>query len=60
MGLDLKKVDERVRACRELPRDVRIPPLHNKLKSGTKRGTPRSSAVLRMTGSQVMHFSLHR
>ena len=60
LGLDLKKVDASVRASRELPRDVRIPPLHPKLKSGTRRGCPRSSAVLRMTGSQVMHFALHR
>jgi hypothetical protein len=60
LGLDLKQVDARVRACRSLPRDVRIPPLHAKLKSGTKGGCPRSSAVLRMTGSQVMHFVLHR
>ena len=60
LGLNLKDVDERVRECRSLPRDVRIPPLHAKLKSGTKRGCPKSSAVLRMTGSQVMHFALHR
>jgi hypothetical protein len=60
LGLDLRQVDARVRAYRDLPRDVRIPPLHSKLKSGTKRGCPKSSAVLRMTGSQVMHFALHR
>ena len=60
LGLDLKKVDAAVRAYRDLPRDVRIPWLHAKLKSGTKHGRPHSSAVLRMTGSQVMHFALHR
>ena len=60
LGLDLKKVDACVRAYCDLPRDVRIPPLHAKLKSGTKRRCPRSAAVLRMTGSQVMHFALHR
>ena len=60
LGLDLSKVDARVRAYRDLPRDVRIPALHAKLKSGTKGGCPKSSAVLRMTGSQVMHFALHR
>lgn len=60
MGLDLKAVDARVREYRDLPRDVRIPPLHAKLTSGTKGGCPKSSAVLRMTGSQVMHFALHR
>ena len=60
LGLDLKSVDQRVRAYRDLPRDVRIPSLHAKLKSGTKRGCPKSSTVLRMTGSQVMHFALHR
>ena len=56
----MKKVDASVREYRGLPRDVRIPPLHAKLKSGTNRGCPKSAAVLRMTGSQVMHFALHR
>ena len=60
LGLDFKKVDARVHACRDMPRDVRIPPLHAKLKSGTRNGCPKSSAVLRMTGSQAMHFALHR
>ena len=60
LGLDLKKVDARVHEYRDLPRDVRIPPLHAKLKKGTKNRCPKSSAVLRMTGSQVMHFALHR
>ena len=60
LGLDVKQVDARVRAHPDLPRDVRIPPLQPKLKSGTARGCPKSSAVLRMTGSQVMHFALHR
>ena len=60
LGLDLDKVNERVRQYPDLPRDVRIPPLHPKLKKGTTLGRPRSAATLRMTGSQVMHFALHR
>ena len=60
LGLDLRRVDAAVRACSSLPRDVRIPPLHAALKKGTKHGCAKSSAVLRMTGSQVMHFALHR
>lgn len=58
MKLDINKVNERVKACKGLPRDVRIPPLHSKLKNGKAGGTPRSAAVLRMTGSQCMHFAL--
>ena len=60
LGLNLKNVDARVHEYRDLPRDVRIPPLHAKLTKGRKNGCPKSSAVLRMTGSQVMHFALHR
>ena len=63
MKLDINKVNERVKACKGLPRDVRIPPLHSKLKNGKAGGTPRSAAVLRMTGSQcacTLHSSASR
>jgi hypothetical protein len=51
------------RACRRYsgyPPDVRVPPLHPKILTGAAGGRPRSDAVLRMTGSQVHHFALHR
>jgi hypothetical protein len=59
LGLDITAVNTRIRSYRGLPADVRIPALVEKLKEG-KAGRPKSSATLRMTGSQVMHFSLHR
>jgi len=59
MGLDLDTVNEAVRSYRHWPPDVRIPPLHPSLKKGRKGGKPKSAAVLRMTGSQCMHFALH-
>jgi hypothetical protein len=43
-----------------LPPDVRIPNLHPKLLECAAGGLPKSDSVLRMTGSQVHHFALHR
>lgn len=59
LGLDFARANAAIRAYRGFPPDVRIPPLVAKLKEG-KGGKPRSEATIRMTGSQVMHFSLHR
>jgi hypothetical protein len=42
------------------PPDVKVPKLHPKLLKGAAGGVPKSDAVLRMTGSQVHHFTLHR
>jgi hypothetical protein len=39
---------------------VKVPKLHPKLLKGAAGGVPKSDAVLRMTGSQVHHFTLHR
>jgi hypothetical protein len=60
LGLDLDRVNERLRAFKGLPKDVRIPLFPAKLKQGTDGGRPVSKSVVRMTGSQCMHFSLHR
>jgi hypothetical protein len=60
LGLSFEALDQRVRAYRGLPKDVRIPCFPNKLKQGTDGGRPHSSSVARLTGSQCMHFALHR
>ena len=59
LGLDLRAVRHAVRACTSLPADVRVPDLHDDLKKGVKGGKPSAKAVMRMTGSQMMHFALH-
>lgn len=59
LGLDIDRVNAAIRGYRGFPKDTRIPNLHAKLKEG-KAGRPRSASTLRMTGSQVMHFTLHR
>ena len=60
LGLDLDVVNARIREFPNFPADVRIPPLHSALKKGKRGNTPKSSSMLRMTGSQVMHFTFHR
>jgi hypothetical protein len=60
MGLDVDVVNAAIRAYRGWPPDVRVPPLLPSLKKGRRGGKPKSSSVLRMTGSQCMHFALHR
>lgn len=57
-GLSLEAANSAIRAYRDWPSDVRIPSLHPSLKEG-EAGGPKSSRVLRMTGAQVMHFTLH-
>ena len=59
LGLDLQAVRRAVRACRTLPVDVRVPDVHDGLKKGSKGGVPKAESVMRMTGSQMMHFTLH-
>ena len=60
LGLDFKKLDWRIRQYKGLPKDVRIPSFPDKLKKGVAGGRPESKSTVRMTGSQCMHFSLHR
>jgi hypothetical protein len=60
LGLDYDVVNEAIRKYPRWPKDVRIPPIHDRLKEGIAGGTPRHEATIKMTGSQVMHFSLHR
>ena len=60
MGLDLSQVNAGIVSYPDWPPDVRIPPLHKNLKKGRAGGRPARERVLRMTGSQVMHFALHR
>jgi len=59
MGLSLAEVNSAIRAYRYFPPDVRIPKLFPKLEEGSD-GRPKSSSSLRMSGSQCMHFCLHR
>jgi len=63
LGLEVESMNAAVRAYKGFPRDVRIPKLHDGLTTGcrgVKGILPRSEAVLRMTGSEVHHFALHR
>ena len=60
LGLKCGTVNAAIRAYKGLPPDVRIPPIHAKIERGRTGGTPNRHSVLRMTGSQVMHYSLHR
>ena len=59
MGLSRKVVNASIRSYKDFPPDVRIPKLYPKLETGSG-GRPKSSATLRMSGSQCMHFALHR
>lgn len=60
LGLKISEINLAIRKYRDWPSDVRIPDLHEGLSKGAKGGRPKSSAMLRMTGSQCMHFALHR
>lgn len=59
MGLDRAVVNSAIRRYKNFPSDVRIPKLFPKLEEGCG-GRPKRAAMLRMSGSQCMHFSLHR
>ena len=60
LGLDLSLVNDAIARFPDWPPDVRIPPLHANLRKGRKGSRPAAERCLRMTGSQVMHFALHR
>ena len=60
LGLSPAVINAAMARYKDWPPDVRIPPIQMKLCKGTQSGCPKSSATLRMTGSQVMHFALHR
>ena len=64
MGLKTDAINTRVRAYSRqsptFPKDVRIPAFKDKLSKGIKGGIPDSSSTVNMTGSQCMHFSVHR
>ena len=60
MGLDIGEENDAIKSYQGWPPDVRIPPLHASLSKGRRGGKPKSSSMLRMTGSQCMHFALHR
>ena len=62
MGFDLNRLNARLKqrdVKRKLPPDCRIPAFPWKLTEGITGGKPESTRVVRMTGSQCMHFSLH-
>ena len=59
-GMELDSLNRAITGYKGFPPDVRIPPLHSKLTEGTDAGRPRRESMLKMTGSQVMHFCLHR
>ena len=64
MGLTIEAINKRVKSfCKSsktFPKDVRIPLFKDKLAKGIAGGVPDSSSTVNMTGSQCMHFSLHR
>ena len=64
MGLKIETINKRVRAYSKqsptFPKDVRIPEFKAKLSKGITGGVPNSSSTVNMTGSQCMHFSVHR
>ena len=59
-GLLMSDVDRATKACKSMPKDVRIPKFPDKLTKGVAGGRPDSSRTALMTGSQCMHFTLHR
>ena len=60
LGLKVASINEAMSRYTGWPPDVRVPPLSNKLTSGKEGGVPDSNTTLKMSGSQVMHFTLHR
>jgi hypothetical protein len=59
MGLSRDDFNRAVRRYKGFPKDVRIPKFYPKIEQGSD-GRPKSSSALRMSGSQCMHFCLHR
>ena len=60
LGLSVDSINQAIASYSGWPPDVRIPLLSHKLTEGKEGGVPDSSSTLKMSGSQVMHFSLHR
>ena len=60
LGLKVDSINQAIASYSGWPPDVRIPLLKDKLTEGKEGGVPDSSSTLRMSGSEVMHFSLHR
>ena len=60
LGLTVASINEAMSRYTGWPPEVRVPPLSNKLTSGKEGGVPDSNTTLKMSGSQVMHFTLHR
>lgn len=60
MGLSFEAVDRATKQCKSMPKDVRIPKFPSKLKEGVAGKKPKPSRTALMTGSQCMHFTLHR
>ena len=60
LGLDLEVVNDATRSYTGFPADVRIPSLPAKLKEGRAGNLPKRNHMLKMSGSQVMHFAFHR
>ena len=59
MGLSRELVNSSIRKYTHFPPDIRIPKLYPKLEEGSG-GRPKRQATLRMSGSQCMHFAMHR
>ena len=60
LGLSVATINQAIASYHQWPEDVRIPELSDKLEKGKEGGVPDSTSTLKMSGSQVMHFSLHR
>lgn len=63
LGLQVDSVNTAMRSYKGFPRDVHIPKIHEGITkgcAGVRGNLPRAEAVLRMTGSEVHHWALHR
>ena len=65
LGLTRAAVKAAYRACSDMPSDCRIPDMAFANVDVFQRRSdgvwcPKREATLRMSGSQVMHFALHR
>ena len=56
----IDRLNKATRRYPKFPADVRIPTQPDKLKKGVAGKVPDSSSTVRMTGSQCMHFTMHR
>jgi hypothetical protein len=58
-GLSLQAVNSAIARYRSWPPDCRIPPIQKSVLQCRRGGRPKRAAVTRMTGSQMMHFTIH-